>query len=335
MRYNPLMKTKIDIFTGIRPSRDLTIANYIGAVTPIVEMQNSNESIVVFVADLHALTDNEPSVVEKYKNEVVADYIALGVDPQKTKIFLQSDIAGQITTLTTLLARHTTVAELLRLPTLKDKLKNKENPENANALLFFYPVLMAADILIQGAKKVPVGEDQLPHIEITRKLAQRFNKKYSETFVIPEALQVKSVRVLSLKGEGKMSKSKPEGAIFLNDNAETIAKKIKSAETALGGEMNEKIESHILVAKTLAKTDEERKEIDAIIKEHKQGKPVMGEFKKCLTKIVQNFAEEFQLKRKEIDKNPAYIQSILEEGKIFAENNANETLARVFKNLGL
>ncbi len=328
------MKPKIDILTGIRPSHDLTIANYIGAIPPIIESQNNN-SVIIFVADLHALTDHEPSVIKKYKNEVVADYIALGINPKKSKIYLQSDLSGQITTLTALLARHTTVAELLRVPTLKDKLKDTAHPENANALLFFYPLLMAADILIQGAKKVPVGEDQLAHIEITRKLAERFNKKYGETFVIPEAMQVKSVRILSLKGDGKMSKSKPEGAIFLSDSPEIIARKIKSAETAIEGVMNEKIESHILIAKTLAKTEAEKQEIDAIIKDHKKGKMVMGEFKKALTKIVQNFTSEFQLKRKEIVKNPDYINSILEDGKKFATKNANETLSAVIKSLGL
>lgn len=329
------MKEKIDIFTGVRPSANLTIANYIGAITPIIELQSKADSIMVFVADLHALTDNEPAVAKKYIKEIVADYLALGVDPKKTKIFLQSDISGQLMTLSAFLARHTTVAELLRIPTLKDKIKKGSSPETANALLFFYPILMAADILIQGAKKVPVGADQLPHIEITRKLAQRFNKKYGETFLVPEALQVKSVRILSLKGDGKMSKSQPEGALFLNDSPDVIAKKIKSAETAVEGKMNEKIESHILIAKTLAQTKSEKDEIDTIIKKHKQGQPVMGEFKKSFTQIVQNFTKDFQVKRAEIIKNPEYIQSLLEQGRALAEENANKTLSDVLKALGL
>jgi tryptophanyl-tRNA synthetase len=220
------MKTKIDIFTGIRPTGNISVANFLGAIAPIIEMQKSNLSIAVFVADFHALTDNEPSVVKNNINEIVADYLALGINPKKTKIFLQSDIAGQIMTLTALLARHITVAELLRVPTLKEKIKNSEQPENANALLFFYPVLMAADILIQRAKNVPVGKDQLSHLEVSRKLAERFNKKYGDTFIVPEALQMKNINILSLKGEGKMSKSKPEGAIFLSDSKEVIAKKI-------------------------------------------------------------------------------------------------------------
>ncbi|MFA5178412.1 MAG: tryptophan--tRNA ligase [Candidatus Paceibacterota bacterium] len=329
------MKTKIDIFTGIRPTGNISVANFLGAIAPIIEMQKSNLSIAVFVADFHALTDNEPSVVKNNINEIVADYLALEINPKKTKIFLQSDIAGQIMTLTALLARHITVAELLRVPTLKEKIKNSEQPENANALLFFYPVLMAADILIQRAKNVPVGKDQLSHLEVSRKLAERFNKKYGDTFVVPEALQMKNINILSLKGEGKMSKSKPEGAIFLSDSKEVIAKKIKSAETALEGIMNEKLESHILIAKNLAKTKNEEKEIDEIIKKHKQGLPVMGEFKKLLTKIVQNFIEDFQKKKKEITKDPELIKSILKQGKDFASENANETLTLVMKALKL
>ena len=329
------MQYKVELLTGIRPTGDLTVANYLGAVAPIVELQAQGVSPVVFVADLHAITDNEPATVRQYIHGVVADYIALGIDPQKTKIYLQSDIAGEVTTFTTLLARLVSVAELLRVPTLKDKLKNNARPETANALLLLYPVLMAADILLNRAKKVAVGEDQLPHMEVTRLLARRFNKRYGEIFPIPQVLQVKSLRILSLKGEGKMSKSNPGGAIFLTDDVKTIANKIKVAETAFEGVMNEKLESHILIAKTLAKTESERDEVDAIIKAHKSGKPVMGQFKQILTRILQNFVEEFQAKRAEITRDPSYIPSVLEEGAKVARENAIETLDEARKVLGL
>lgn len=327
------MKYKTEVLTGIRPTGDLTIANYLGAVAPIIELQRQGMSPVVFVADLHAITDNEPSKVKQYLHGVVADYIALGVDPQKAKIYLQSDIAGEVTTFTVLLARLISVAELLRVPTLKDKLKAKANPETANALLLLYPVLMAADILLNKARKVPVGEDQLAHLEVTRLLARRFNKRYGNVLPVPEVLQVKSLRLLSLKGEGKMSKTNPGGAIFLMDDSKTVAKKIKAAETAFEGVMNEKLESHILIAKGLAKTQLEREEVDAIIKSHKSGKPVMGQFKQLLTLIVQNFLREFQEKRAGIVRNPSYIPSVLEEGLKIARKNAIETLEEVKKAL--
>jgi len=321
----------VELLTGIRPTGDLTVANYLGAVAPIVELQSQGVSPVVFVADLHAITDNEPSTVRQYIHGVVADYIALGIDPRKAKIYLQSDIIGEVSTFTALLARHISVAELLRVPTLKDKLKNNARPETANALLLLYPVLMASDILLNRAKKVPVGEDQLAHMEVTRLLARRFNKRYGELFPIPQVLQVKSLRILSLRGEGKMSKTNPDGAIFLMDEMGTIANKIKVAETAFEGVMNDRLESHILIAKGLAETESERDEIDAIIQAHKSGKPVMGQFKQLLTHIVQNFLQEFQAKRIEIMRNPSYIPSILEEGAKVARENAIETLDEVRK----
>jgi tryptophanyl-tRNA synthetase len=329
------MQYKVELLTGIRPTSDLTVANYMGAVAPIIELQKQGISPVVFVADLHAITDNEPATVRQYIHGVVADYIALGIDPQKAKIYLQSDIAGEVTTFAALLARLVSVAELLRVPTLKDKLKNNARPETANALLLLYPVMMAADILLNRAKMVPVGEDQLAHMEVTRLLARRFNKKYRELFPIPQVLHVKALRILSLRGEGKMSKSNPGGAILLTDDAKTVASKIKAAETSFEGVMNEKLESHVLIAKRLAKTESERDEVDAIIKAHMSGKSVMGQFKQILTRIVQDFLEEFQAKRAEIMRDPSYISSVLEDGAKVARENATETLAQVRRVLQL
>lgn len=325
------MKHSIEFLTGIRPTGNLTVANYLGAVEPIIKLQNEGHSPLVFVADLHAITDNEPVIIKKFIYDVVADYIALGVDPTKTKIFVQSDIESEVAVLTTFLSRLINVAELLRVPTLKDKLKANAQPETANALLLLYPVMMTADILLQRTKKVPVGEDQLAHLEISRELARRFNKRYGEIFPIPQPLQIKTLRILSLKGNGKMSKTSPEGAIFLTDDAKNVAKKIKTAETAFEGIMNDKLDSHILIAKGLAKTESERDEIDAIIKVHKNGKPVMGQFKQLLTRIVQNFLKDFQEKRAEIIRDQSFIPSVLEEGAKVAKENAIETLRLVKK----
>ena len=321
---NPEYKT--EIFTGIRPTGNLTVANYLGAVKPLIELQDQGLKPLVFVADLHALTDCEPKEVKKYVNEVVADYIALGVDPNKAGLFLQSSIENEIAVLTLLLSRHTNVSELLRVPTLKDKLKNNARPETANALLFLYPVMMAADILIQRAKKVPVGQDQVSHIEFARELAKDFNKKYGEVFPMPQPLEQKALRIISLKGESKMSKSIPQGALFLSDDAKTIAKKIQTAETAFEGKMNDRLESHIIVAKGLAKTEKEMQEIDGIIDEHKKGKAVMGRFKQIFARVAQDFLQEFQARKKEITKDPSFIPSVLEQGAKIAQTNARETL---------
>ncbi|HEY1074344.1 MAG TPA: tryptophan--tRNA ligase [Patescibacteria group bacterium] len=318
---------KVDIFTGIRPTGTLTVANYLGAVAPVVSFQNEGKEGLVFVADLHALTDAEPATAEKFTYDIVADYIALGLDPNKIKIFAQSAISNEVNDLMLILARHVTVAELLRIPTLKDKLKGDAQPENANSLLLMYPVMMAADILLQRAKHVPVGDDQMPHLEMTRLLLRRFNSKYAEVFAEPQALKIETLRILSLKGPGKMSKSNPEGAIFLTDSAEMVADKIKRAQTAAEGEMSDSLKSHIIVAKSLASSESDRQQIDAIIAEHMSGKPVMGQFKQLLTKIVQEFLTDFQTKRAQITE--ADIKAILEEGNKIARENAQETIALV------
>ena len=320
---------KVDILTGLRPTNNLTIANYLGAVKPIIDLQNKNHSALIFIADLHAITDKKPLAVKKIINSVVADYIALGIDPSKTKIFTQSAIENEIAILTIFLSRLISVAELLRIPTLKEKLKTNAQPETANTLLLLYPVMMAADILLQRTKKVPVGKDQLAHLEVSRELTKRFNKQYKEIFPIPQPLQIKTLNILSLKGEGKMSKTSPKNAILLTDNVETVAQKIKSAETAFAGIMTEKLESHILITKSLCKNNLEQKEIDVLIEEHMKGKLVMGQFKKIMTRVVQSFLTEFQTKKVEVMQDPLYIPSILEQGAKIAKKNAQETLRLV------
>lgn len=329
------MKYAVDVFTGIRPTGNLTVANHLGAVVPVVELQSRSTSTMVFVADLHALTDREPVDVRKHVYGVVADYIALGVDPEKVDVYLQSDIASEVTTLTALLARHISVSELLRVPTLKDKLRANVRPETANALLLLYPAMMAADVLVNRARRVPVGDDQLAHMEVTRRLARRFNKRYGNVFPIPEVLQMESLRILSLRGEGKMSKTNPGGAIFLTDDPKTVVSKIKSSETATEGKMTAALQSRILIAKGLAKTVSEKDAIDALVREHMSGKQVMGDFKRLLTQIVQSFLEEFREAREKVTKDSTYVPSVLEEGAKVARRNATETIDGIGEAMGM
>lgn len=327
------MKSKVDIFTGIRPTGSLTVANYLGAVKPILELQKSGDHVMVFVADLHAMTDQEPNGVAENIEGVVADYLALGLDPKKVTIFVQSAIGYQIGLLTLMLMRMVTVAELTRLPTLKEKLKGEQRPENANALLAVYPVMMASDILLQKSLQVPVGDDQVPHLEITRLIAQRFNKRYDDVLVIPKVMQMKTVRISSLKGNGKMSKTSPNEAIFLTDTKEDIAKKIKSAVTAFAGEMNPTLESHIYLTRNLAKSKEDISLLDSIIEQHMSGVNVMKDFKELMTRVTQEFIADFQLKRNEIISNPEMIKNIIEGGNKIATQNADETLKEVMNSL--
>lgn len=323
-------KYSVDIFTGVRPSQTLTIANYIGAIKPIIDLQQKGGCPVVFIADLHALTDNEPKYVERYIKEVAADYIALGLDPEKTKIFTQSTIREEVLTLTAYLARLISVAELLRVPTLKDKLKQGSRPETANALLFLYPVLMAADILIQRAHRVPVGEDQLAHLEVSRELARRFNQKYATVFPLPQPYITKALRILSLDGKGKMSKSNPDGAILLTDTPAHLRAKIKKAATANEKEITPVLKSHCAIIEHIG-TESENNRMRDIIKQHKKGEKVMGEFKKLFGDCVERFLIMFQEKRAQALGNKSFIPLVLEKGNGFARENAARTLELVEK----
>ena len=176
---------KTDIFTGIRSSGRLTIGNLMGAVHPIlkcIEDEKSKQKPLVFVADLHALTDGEPKETQDQVLNVIRTYMALGLDETKANIFIQSHIVKEVSEMSLYLSRLVTLAELMRVPTLKEKLKSGENEVNANLLLAMYPVMMASDILLQQSLRVPVGEDQTSHIEMAKYFARKFNKKYGETF---------------------------------------------------------------------------------------------------------------------------------------------------------
>ena len=317
----------VEVFTGIRSTGNLTIGNYLGAVKPIIDLQRQGLRPLVFVADLHALTDREPRDAFKYRKELIGDYLALGLDEEKCDLFIQSDIADEVFHLMGLLSRHISVAELMRVPTLKDKLRDTEQPENANSLLALYPVMMAADILLQRPRFVPVGADQMAHMEVMRKLARRFNSQYGEVFPIPEPEQIEPLRLLGLKGSSKMSKTHPNEAIFLTDTSEEARKKIKTAQTAFAGEMPEVLTSHVKLAKGLASSTEDAALVDEIIKEHLAGKNVMGSFKQVLSRLVCSFLDSFQKKKREITADPQYVASVIESGVKIARKNAAETLA--------
>ncbi len=327
------MNYLVDVFTGIRPTGGLTVANYLGAVHPIVNLQKEGHKPLVFVADLHALTDNEPGVARAYTRGVVADYLALGIDPRLTNIFVQSHIQDEILLLTLILSRLVSVAELIRVPTLKDKIKEGGNAESANALLMLYPVMMAADILMQRAHYIPVGEDQVAHLEMTQKLARRFNAQYADVFPKPQVEVVETLRILSLKGKRKMSKSYPEGAIFLTDEPDVAQKKIHKAQTSFESDMSPHLSSHIIVAKGLTQDEVIRQEIDEIVAQHLAGKSVMGEFKAIFANVVKVFLAEFQERRREITADPSYIDEVLEEGNVVAKRNASETMELVMEAL--
>lgn len=320
------------IVTGIRPSSNLTLANFIGSVMPLLQLQELGLPTSVFVATMHGLTDHEPKQIVPNVIEVAHDYLTLGLDPKKVTIFDQRDVRNEVALLKLYLERHVTIARMVRVPTLKEKLRQGQTPEQASALLAAYPIMMAADIFLQEATLVSVGKDQFSHMEVARELARNFNKKYGRTLFVPETMnQDEPVNILSLVGDGKMSKSKPEGAIFLTDNADTVRQKMKRAQTANPGERSEQIDSLTVLSKTLS--PDRTADIDAVLKQHNDGKKVMVNFKELMTEIILDFTISFQKRRQKISEEE--VCKVLSEGGVVAKKRAQSTLRKVEIALGM
>jgi tryptophanyl-tRNA synthetase len=303
---------------------------------PMVDLQETFDGPVnVFVADLHGLTDQEPDVVNRMRLDTARSLLAAGINADNTTVYLQSQIEPQTVGLASYFDRHTTANELQRIPTLKEKIKAGQDEGSVNMSLLRYPVLMAADICIQDATYVPVGEDQLPHIEFTRRVARRFNNQYGEGEAIlaePELLAVESLRILALDGVGKMSKSRPNGAILLKNTADEVARKVKRAQTALPGEMTDVLESHFALGSALAQTSEDRHALDAIRNDHMAGKKVMGDFKTALTDTVNRRLVTFQERYDGLSDRE--VREVLVEGGERAAAKADEVIARVQSAMG-
>jgi len=221
------------IFSGIQPSGDLSLGSYMGAIKNWIAMQDEYDCVYCIV-DMHAITvRQDPSALRRRTLEQLAQYLACGLDPEKSILFIQSHVP-QHAELSWILGCYTQFGELSRMTQFKDK--SKKHADNITAGLFTYPVLMAADILLYQANLVPVGHDQKQHVELCRDIAQRFNSVYSDTFTLPEPfIPQMGARVMSLGDpSSKMSKSDPDGCVFLMDPPEIIRKKFKRAVTDSG-----------------------------------------------------------------------------------------------------
>ncbi|MDA3944223.1 MAG: tryptophan--tRNA ligase [Bacteroidetes bacterium] len=223
------------VLSGIRPTGNLHLGNYFGAVKNFVKMQEENNCFF-FIADYHSLTTHpKPADLHGNVKQVLAEYLAAGLDPEKSTLYIQSDLP-EIAELYLILNMNAYLGELERVTTFKEKARKQ--PENVNAGLLTYPTLMAADIIIHKADKVPVGKDQEQNLEMTRTFARRFNRMYSQDFFpIPQAFNFgeQLVKIPGLDGSGKMGKSEGEGnAIFLADDPKSIRKKVMRAVTDSG-----------------------------------------------------------------------------------------------------
>jgi tryptophanyl-tRNA synthetase len=331
-----MKKYKTDIFTGMRATSCMTIANLIGAIEPTLDVleRESSKRPMLFVADMHSLTTDEPKNTQGNVVSVLKDYIAAGLDPEKTDLFIQSQIADEISKMTIYLSRLVTISELLRIPTLKEKIRSGQTEMTVNGLLALYPVLMASDILLQGAEYVPVGKDQYPHMEMTCEIVRKFNKKYGKVLLEPKPLiQGEPVNILSLIGNGKkMSKTEPNGAIILSDDIDVSLKKIKRAKSAFAGEMNDNLRSLKNIADYVS-TDKERKEFDRLIKKHMEGEQVMSDFKKLLMSSMDRFLKDFQEKKSKI--KDEYVLELTKKGAKKAKKNAREVLDEMERAMGM
>ena len=324
------------MLSAIKPTGKLTLGNYIGALKNFVAYQDEYE-VIFFIANLHCITVyQDPKELRKNLKDAVALYLACGLDPNKSTIFLQTDVSEHAT-LGYILACYTYLGELNRMTQFKDKAAHNE--QNLTAGLYTYPCLMAADILLYNPDYVPVGDDQKQHVELTRDIAQRFNNKYSETFILPEPLIKKvGARIMSLQDPTKkMSKSEHDdgdkGCIYLLDDVNIARKKIMSAVTDSVGIIQLDKENqpglYNLIEIGSALTGKDMQEIVDMFK----GKGY-GELKKYIADIVCDELTKIQTKYNEII-NSDLIEKVLADGAKKASLIAYKTIAKVERKIGL
>ena len=328
------MSKKI-ILSGIQATGRLTLGNYLGAIDNWVHMQEEYDCYYM-IANLHTLTvRNEPEELRENTLKILATYIAAGLDPEKNTLFIQSQV-HEHAELGWILDCYTYMGELSRMTQFKDK--SAKHADNINAGLFTYPALMAADILLYQADLVPVGEDQRQHLEITRDIAQRFNKLYGDTFVIPEAyVRKESARIMGLQDpESKMSKSStnPNDVIFIEDEPEAIIKKFKKAVTDSENRVKFDPENKPGVSNLMqiysaitGKTMED-------IEKEFEGRGY-GDFKMTVANSVVERLKPFQEKYKELLTNKEYLEEIYIKGAENARKLASKTLREVKDKIGI
>ncbi len=324
------------VFSGIKPTSVPHLGNYIGAIKQWVDIQK-NHRCLFSIVDLHAITvPQDPKELRQNILDAAATYLACGIDPARSTVYVQSEVAEH-TELAWILGTVTKMGELERMTQFKDK-SQKGGRERAGLGLFAYPALMAADILLYDTSAVPVGEDQMQHLELARVIARRFNQEFGETFVIPQALiQKNGARIMSLQdADKKMSKSDESktGTIMLDDDADTIRKKIMRAVTDTGGGVyfdpdkkpavsNLMVIYHHLSGKTL-------KEIETLY----EGKGY-GDFKKDLADIAVEHLSPIREKIEAYRREPRELYKVLDAGRDKAKAMAEVKMEVVRERVGL
>lgn len=322
------------VLSGIRSTGNLHLGNYFGAVKNFVKMQHEY-NCYFFIADLHSLTTHpKPDNLHDNIRKVLSEYIACGIDPEVATIYIQSDVP-EISELYLLLNMNTYIGELSKTTTFKEKVRKQ--PENVNAGLLTYPVLMCADIIIHNADKVPVGKDQEQNLEMARKFAKRFNHIYGvEYFTLPEPFNFGSdlVKVPGLDGTGKMGKSDDNG-VYLVDEPEVIRKKVMRAVTDAGPEkpnsvMPEPIQNLFYLMDLLS----EKETADQFRTAYNDCSIRYGDLKKQLAEDIIKFTTPFRTKILDIYNDTDYLSKVVKRGAEQARESASKTLREVREILG-
>jgi tryptophanyl-tRNA synthetase len=326
------MKT---IFSGLKPSGDMTIGNYLGAMKYWPKDQDKHRTIF-FIPNLHAITvRQDPSLLKQRTFDLVAWLITVGVDPDKSIILVQS-MVSEHAELAWILNNYVTMGEMSRMTQYKDKAK-KVGPEGLLVGFFDYPALMAADILLYDTNEVPVGEDQVQHVELTRDIANRFNKLYGATFVLPQSIAPKTgKRIMGLDDPSKkMSKSDhPDSAIALMESTDSIVNKFKRAVTdsdnkIIYDKVNKPAISNLLeIYAGFA-------EVEITEVEKKYNGKGYGDFKKDLGELVSDKLDKLQGQYTAIRSNEAKLLQIVEQGNVKARQISNKKLEEVKEKIGL
>jgi tryptophanyl-tRNA synthetase len=319
----------VRILSGIQPSGKLHLGNYFGMMKPALELQSKGEAYL-FIANFHALTTvSDPGVMRDNTRDVALDFLACGLDPDKTVFFRQSDVP-EVCELSWHLSCVTTMGLLERCHSFKDKVDKGIIPSHG---LFAYPVLMAADILAYQSNLVPVGKDQKQHLEVTRDIAIRFNNQYGDVFTIPEPFIQDAVAVVPGVDGQKMSKSYDNTIEIFGDEKKTRKRimSIVTDSTPLEAPKNPDADNVFALYKLFA-TDSER---EALSSRYRAGGMGYGEAKKALFEIFWSRFEPFRQKRAELAAQPDYVDAVLRKGAERARLEARKTLDRVRRLMGV
>jgi len=318
------------VLTGIQASGKLHIGNYFGAMKPMIELQEKEE-LFTFIANYHSLTTSKDAkLLKELTFDAAVDYLSLGIDPQKTTFWLQSDVP-QVLELYWILSKFTPMGLLERAHSYKDKVAKGIT---ANHALFSYPVLMAADILLLDTQKVPVGKDQIQHVEITRDIATKFNNEYGEIFTLPEHVVNEDVATIPGIDGQKMSKSYDNAIDIFMETEKKLQKrcnKIISSSTPLG-EPLEHEGCNIYNIASLFLDDERKIELQ---KRYKTGEEGYGHFKKYLKELIWEEFAEAREKRDYYLNHPDMVKDILNEGANKMRKIADEKMAKVREAVGI